>query len=97
MRPPYRASHGSFRSAAICVTRSASGSAPWCFHSLGHACGSPLNAAISQSGVPSPAVGRTVHDVKSIPMPPTLPESMPESASTFPIVRSIPVIQSAGF
>ena len=77
--PPYRSIHGSFRSWASVLMRSACGWAAWCFHSLGYACGRPSRPGIMHSGVPSAVAGRTVQAVKSVAMPITAAGSMPAS------------------
>ena len=76
------ASHGSPRSAATALIRSASGCAAWCFQSFTHACGSARRSSSRQSGVPSASVGSIVQAVKSMPTPITSAGSTPVSASS---------------
>ena len=54
--------------------------APWCFHSLRYACGSPANSSRSHMGRPSASVTTTLALVQSSPTPITSAGSTPESA-----------------
>ncbi len=96
IRPPYRPIHGSRRSWARSLIRSACGWAAWCFHSLGQACGRSRSPATSHSGVPSRSTGSTVQAVKSVPMPTTAAGSAAASRSASRTAVPSAARQSAG-
>ena len=94
--PPYRAIHGSPRSCASALIRSACGWAGVVLPQLGVGVRAvPQPGQLAQRRAVAPAAGSTVHAVKSVPMPMTWAGSIPAPATAagHRVPQHVPVVR----